>query len=498
MDIVLGPPGTGKTTFLLKLVEEALARGVRPDEIGYFGFTRRSADEAKHRAIALTGYTEDDLPYFRTLHSMAFRELGMNKSQVMQRQHYKELSDSLGLPFNGYLSNIDPDIIVTAAEGDRILFMINRARVMMRSLRELYDDDADNLSFERVDWVQRALEEYKEARSLRDFNDMIAMYLQEGTAPDLKLLVVDEAQDLSRLQWRMVEHLSARASSVYVAGDDDQAIFRWAGADVDHFLSLKGRRMVLGQSYRVPAEVQRLAFRIISGVERRHAKEWSPRPDDGLVREIDSLEEVELGTGTHLILTRNSFILNGVEQELRREGYLYQRQGVPSVNPEFVQTAQDWEDMRTKGQRLTQKQVLRCYALIKQIDPKHRALAGTSEHDTFNIHELQRKHGLRTRAVWHEAFDRLPAEERSYLVAARRRGDKFRLKPRITLSTIHGSKGGEADEVTVFTDMAKRTHLEFYANPDDELRVFYVACTRARLRLNIVRPRTKHHFALVV
>ena len=76
--IVLGPPGTGKTHTLLNKVQDYL-KTVDPDRIGYFAFTKKAANEAKSRAMDKFNYTEDDLPYFRTLHSLAFRKLGVNK-----------------------------------------------------------------------------------------------------------------------------------------------------------------------------------------------------------------------------------------------------------------------------------------------------------------------------------------------------------------------------------------------------------------------------------
>jgi superfamily I DNA/RNA helicase len=68
----------------------------------------------------------------------------------------------------------------------------------------------------------------------------------------------------------------------------------------------------------------------------------------------------------------------------------------------------------------------------------------------------------------------------------RRRGERLRAKPRVRVSTIHGSKGGEADTVILLADMARRTHQEMEADPDPERRCWYVAVTRARERLSLV------------
>ena len=97
--IVLGPPGTGKTETLLTKVEEYL-KETDPDKIGYFAFTQKAANEAKDRAMKKFNLTEDDLPYFRTLHSLAFRRLGIKKENVMQPYHYKDLGEKIKLPLS--------------------------------------------------------------------------------------------------------------------------------------------------------------------------------------------------------------------------------------------------------------------------------------------------------------------------------------------------------------------------------------------------------------
>ena len=94
--IVLGPPGTGKTETLLREVEKYL-KTTDPNRIGYFSFTQKAATEGRERAMDKFNLTEDDLPYFRTLHSLAFRRLGLKKENVMQRQHYEELGKKINI-----------------------------------------------------------------------------------------------------------------------------------------------------------------------------------------------------------------------------------------------------------------------------------------------------------------------------------------------------------------------------------------------------------------
>ena len=63
-------------------------------------------------------------------------------------------------------------------------------------------------------------------------------FIEEGTSPKFDLLIIDEAQDLAPLQWRMVkEVLVPNSKKVYYAGDDDQAIYTWMGVRVSDFLN---------------------------------------------------------------------------------------------------------------------------------------------------------------------------------------------------------------------------------------------------------------------
>jgi len=90
--------------------------------------------------------------------------------------------------------------------------------------------------------------------------------------------------------------------------------------------------------------------------------------------------------------------------------------------------------------------------------------------------------------IWSEAMDKIPETERAYITALLRRGEKFNATPRITASTIHGSKGGEADNVVLLTDLSPSAESEMHINPDDMHRVFYVGVTRAKQNLYIVDP----------
>jgi DNA helicase-2/ATP-dependent DNA helicase PcrA len=86
---------------------------------------------------------------------------------------------------------------------------------------------------------------------------------------------------------------------------------------------------------------------------------------------------------------------------------------------------------------------------------------------------------------------RIPEDKREYLRAVLRRGFKFSNADRIKLSTIHGAKGGEADNVVLLMDLSPKSMKDYSINSDNVNRLFYVGVTRTKKTLHLVLP--KHH-----
>ena len=486
-EIILGPPGTGKTTYLLNLVEEALDNGVDPEHMGFVAFTKKAAKEAIERAEDRFNLTDKRLPYFRTLHSLAFRMLGMNRERVISRSQIKEFGDILGLKLRGSIAPSE-GTISNSLPGDRALFLSGLARLRCITLQEQWRENTEDLGWYELERVHKGLKKFKDSRGLFDYTDMLEMYIEQGYVPELELLVVDEAQDLSKLQWKMVHKLSKKAKRVVVAGDDDQAIFQWAGADLAYFVQLEGKVRVLNKSYRIPKNIYKTADAIINRVAIRRQKVWNSKESIGAVTYHNTTDSIDMTNNTWLVLGRNSYLVDKVEEQCRREGLIYERNNRRSVKENSLAAIQNWEKLRA-GETLDALAVKKCLKFLK------RTINALPEAGSFTLQDLQTNWGVSRTDIWHDAFERMSLLERSYLVAALRRGEKLTKTPRIRLSTIHSAKGGEADNVILFSDMANRTYKDMQKKPDNERRVFYVGVTRTKENLHIVMPRTKFMFA---
>jgi superfamily I DNA/RNA helicase len=481
VNIILGPPGTGKTTTLLNTVDEAIESGIPPERIAYLAFTRKAAYEAQERAMSRFNLDENRLPFFRTLHSLAFRQLGIQRSEVMTPEHYKILGRTLGVEFRGIYDDA-VHVPIGDGLGDKCARIETLSRVRMCDIEYQYDmSNERDLTLHACKQYANVIKRYKDENGLMDFTDMLQEYNSEL---DVDICIFDEAQDLSSLQYKMAMNLSKSASRIYIAGDDDQAIFGWAGADIRKFLSLKGNRTILPKSYRTPSSIHKFSQAICSRIKNRYEKEWNPREEKGNVEWVAHEEELDLsGPGTWMLLSRSKFFLTRFKKICQQQGRAYKMLGISSTDTKETRAIKSWEDLR-KGKTIAPSGVKNLIQFI----PNRIKLANLKNYKFSDL-------GLPESAKqfdWMTVLKSIPPDEREYLRACLHNGEKFGDEPRITISTIHQVKGGEADNVALVTDMGTLSWKNITS--DEEIRVWYVAATRARKNLFLIRPRTLKFF----
>ena len=489
---IFGPPGTGKTTTLLDMVDRALEAGTNPHRIAFLAFTRKAAHEARDRAAKRFNLDpKEDLPYFRTLHSLALAQTDIRVEQIMQHEDYKELSSQIGYSFSGSSTNVDT-VADNLLANDPVLGLINLARLRKISLRDQYNQSNIDLDWMLVLFISKALKEFKETRNKYDFTDMLVLFAESADkyCPRFDLTFLDEAQDLSPLQWDIAHALDRKSEKMYVAGDDDQAIYRWAGADVDQFINLEGGSETLSQSFRIPKKVHSIADKISRRMSKRFPKQYKPKDEEGLVKWIYSINEIDMDKGTWMILSQAGYMLSPVKHDLRSNGYLFSHMGHRSISEKISSAVNGWEQMR-KGKTITGDVARNIYSFMSTGDRVKRGfkkLANLSDEDEVSLADLQEHFGLLVGddLIWHEAMNKMPETDRAYITKLLRKGEKFNGEPRIAVSTIHGSKGGEAENVVLFTDISPAADAEMRINADDIHRTFYVGVTRTKKNLYIV------------
>jgi superfamily I DNA/RNA helicase len=499
--IILGPPGTGKTEYLLRRVEEELANDIQPQEIGYFSYTKKAAREARDRALVKFPHLDKKhFKYFRTLHSLAFQELGLSTKDVMRDVNYKELSQILGIKLKNTNSRSNDGLAIQDEPYSQI---IDLARVRNVSLREQFNISGHlDGGWLKLKYIADGIEEYKKERNLFEFTDMIVKFNNQEICPELKVLIIDEAQDLAPIQWTMAKKLIAYAGKTYVAGDDDQSIYRWAGVDPDDLINLDGDRYILDQSWRVPRKIHDAATTLIKRVKNRIPKIWNSKSDEGVIKYHSTPFDTNLHEGQWLVLGRDRYTLDRVENEMKARGFffsrLYNGESVPSVSRKRLNAINAWTDLTMRDKEIELDRVRTIYHYLevnKQVKHGFKTMPNASDDILYTYDMLEKDFGLLVPKdkIWHKVLD-FPLSDKVYIISLLRRKENLNRAPRITLSTIHGSKGGEADNVMLLTELPRVIDENYFQNKDDERRVFYVGMTRAKKELHIVRSQTEREF----
>ena len=496
INIILGPPGTGKTTKLLEICKQKKEEGIGWDKIGFFSFSQKAAYEAKDRAREKFQASREDLVHFRTLHSFAYRNLAIDDNNLFKKKNWKELSSLVGWDLNFDES----DESIYSNTNHKFVNLINLARLKNTDLLQEWRRCEDrSMSWDRLQYLDDIITGFKDENNLYDYTDMIVRYTLDPIINNFDVLFIDEAQDMPTIQYEMIDKLIKHSKETFIAGDDDQAIFRWMGADVDRFIDLKGSVQVLDKSYRCPERIFRLANTIISKVSNRRQKTWSPKSEQGKVKRVTHLRHIDLSEGNWLLLGRTKKIRNEmIEGHLKSLGMWYGRGEHRPISRTVLNAIYAWNRLHD-NQTISYGDVQYIYNQIVAKGRLKRGAKTFSDEDKDKIYTLdilKKDHGLLVDGQWYEVMNKISEYDVAYIRRLLDLGEDLQKEPRIKTSTIHQAKGGECDNVVVLTDIGKIVYKSYTKNPDDEHRVFYVAVTRAKENLYIVDPQTTNFYSM--
>jgi superfamily I DNA/RNA helicase len=504
---VFGPPGCGKTEFLMREIDKSLASGIKPERIAFVSFSRKSIEEARERAMTRFNLNPKQLVNFRTLHSTGYMELGITRDMVLSTADYTELGRMLGEEFVVNTKPEDGLLVPTdLRRGSRYLAIIDRARYRMIGLEEEWKDhDTFDLSLFKAKQIQGQLAEYKAKIEKVDFVDMIEMFINNCTPRHLDVLIVDEAQDLTPLQWKMVAKMAQYSEVVWLAGDDDQAIHRWTGVDVKQFIRMSENRIILDQSYRLPRRVFEVGERIVKRIKDRVPKAYRPTPEEGKVTWHYEMDSLPLERGSWTIMARTNAYVTELAKVVRNMGYYYTVKGQAPISKEQARAIQTWRSL-ANGNSVQLHLIQELYEVVpKQGDRavvkrgSKKLLEAADPMGLLCMEELEAEFGMipqRDLMGYYDPFRvlNLGDEMRLYLQHVEASGEDITKPPRIKLSTFHAMKGGEDDNCAVYLATTKTCEESRY--PDDEHRAFYVGVTRAKKELHVVESNKRYKYPL--
>ena len=425
MKIYYGPPGTGKTTRLISIVEEEVARGTPINRIAYVSFSKKAALEAQTRLASKLGFTIKEAPHFRTLHSMAFRAVGAKASQMMDMPKFVDFGKKSGFSLKGYYN---PDEGVTSHDDDFIM-----VEQLYRNNRKYSEKAIELLDHTRFVTFMHMYSKYKNTFNYLDFTDLLDLYIEDNCVEDVDAAILDEAQDFTTLQWNTAFRAFKNVKRLYIAGDDDQCIYQWGGADVDVFLKLRGESEVLNKSYRLPSQILTKARDLSNLISNRVPKEYTGKEEKGDIDIVNTINELQINPAeSTYLLARNNFLLDVYVRYCIDRGIPFRLKGRPYITEEDIAAI---KAKRTK------------YMKEEKIDYVNKIL---------------------------------PLE--------------LDAEPLVNISTIHGVKGGEAEHVVIMSDVSRGVAKQLSIDEDSEHRVFYVGITRARKKLTTILPSSKNNY----
>jgi DNA helicase-2/ATP-dependent DNA helicase PcrA len=564
---LFGGPGSGKTTALLDRVEKLLEQeDVDVRDVLVVSYTRAAAAEVRERLAERLDTTPRALRgNVCTMHAKAYDLLNLSRGDVVGESDKEEFCDDYGIDFEDEYEGSRRRSARSTTLGNKVIATSQWLQRTCRDVGDWYDVpfkwDSENVRLppeiddraqvgnkytptwpsddDRLDVPEaiRAWRSWKGSHDLVGFADMLERVKQRSLLPNVDYLVIDEFQDITTLQYDVYAEWRPHMKRVLIAGDDDQVVYAWQGADPDLLLEEDvDEDVVLPNSYRLPSRILNAVNREVSHIEKRQEKDLEPRKEGGTVEArrnrsmLDLSREVrrtvEETDETAMMLFRARYQMFQFIDEFIDEGIPFQCLTDQRMWTDRLTQYVDGIEALAADEPLTGLQARRLADML--VD----SAFGTGERDDFfdvlddreeeadvddiveiDIEpELVRDHAPfvpdppSAADMMRKVTSFQERSVRAYFASEYRGMDRDRIR----VGTIHSAKGREADHVFVATDLTEKVveqmaaiveqsdkpvpgdgTLTKHTSPvptmtDNERRVFYVGMSRARERLVVL------------
>jgi len=560
---LFGGPGSGKTTALLDRVDEMLDDGVDMNNILVVSYTRAAAAEVRDRLGERLDRSPKSLrSNVCTMHAKAYELLNLSRGDVVGEKHKETFCEEYGIEFEDENKSARRRSARSTTLGNKIIATSQWLQRTERDVAEWYDvpfkwneeevrlppDIDENAQTgnkytptwpsddDRLDIPEaiRAWRSYKGEEGIVGFADMLERVQQRSLVPSVDHLVIDEFQDITTLQYGVYEEWKPHVESVLIAGDDDQVVYAWQGADPNLLLDEDvDDDIVLPNSYRLPSRILNVVNTQISHIEKRQDKDLKPRKEGGSVEAVRSPSMIDLvrnvrmtmeedDDGSVMCLFRARYQMFQFMDEFIGEGIPFSSLTDQRMWTDRLQGYVDAIESLEEEESIDGLQARRLGEMLAD------SAFGTGERDDYfdALDALEDEEGVEDLTDMevdpgfvdeHAPFAPGPRsaadmltrvsnfQERSvdaYFSGSYRGADPNRVR----VGTIHSAKGREADHVFVATDLTEKVVEQMAASVEDpeavagteeftkrsdpvptmtdnERRVFYVGMSRARERL---------------
>lgn len=518
---------TGKSSLILKNIEEHFNEPTGRD-FSYITFTKAAATDFKLRLQQRFGLSDDELRglWIGTQHSLCLRLLGHEK-EIVTVKDYAEFCRVMKIDFDEKNQTPGEDLSAgfiseNAPIGNKAFLLDQMCRMQMRNFldSELIQIFAGTFSAKDMLFFKKEWSSWKAQKNKYDFVDLLEKVIDFNLTIPVKKIYLDEAQDLGNLQWNCYKTWrdSNVVESVMICGDDDQAIYGFIGASPKFMLEEPGQRLVLEVNHRNPKEIYDYASKLISLNKFRQPKKITCVSNTkGIIEEIDAF-----GSGPELLISQftngeSNFLLARTNYQVSNicavlDQYLTPYFMIKSMSSpwslEFRAFLEAVRKVETaKDEKLEPAEL---HAYMSNVPAKDYVLRGSKQlllklWDSISFNELSEVYlkkpntillgeytggEVRLASITEAAISKLKSS-RQKEIAERylARGCQPIKKVDVFIGTMHSGKGLQAQNIFIVDSCPKKVQSEILGNPENlanEIRVYYVALTRAQRRVVLV------------